>query len=54
MVSQELLNELKTIVKEDYGVILDSKDLTDFANTLISFFELLISINCTKEGGKNE
>ena len=45
MISQTLLNELGAIVKEDYGVTLEPQDLSDFANTLLSLFELLIQIN---------
>jgi len=44
MISQTLLSELRTIVKEDYGVTLKSHELSDFANTLLGFFELLITI----------
>ena len=49
MISQTLLNELRTIVKEDYGVTLKPQDLADFANTLLGFFELLTKINAQTE-----
>lgn len=49
MISQTLLSELRTIVKEDFGVVLAPNDLSDFANTLLGFFELLIKISNEKE-----
>lgn len=63
MISQTLLSELKTIVKEDYGVSLKPKELSDFADTLLNFFESLIRIenkldvkeenSATQNGGDN-
>ena len=44
MISQTLLYELRTIVREDYGIVLDAQSLSDFANSLVGFFELLIKI----------
>jgi hypothetical protein len=44
MVSQKLLNELKQIIKEDYGVELTQKETSEVGNTLVQFFELLIKI----------
>ncbi len=41
MVSQELLAELKVIMKEDYGIDLKQDVLTEFGNMLFAFFELL-------------
>lgn len=41
MVSQELLAELRVIMKEDYGIDLKPDVLTEFANLLVAFFELL-------------
>ena len=41
MVSQELLVELKVIMKEDYGIKLQQDALTEFGNMLVVFFELL-------------
>ena len=42
MQSQELLDELKVIIKEDYGVELGPQDLLEVANGLVGFFECLI------------
>ena len=53
MISQTLLSDLRTIVKEDYGVTLEPQDLSDFANNLVNFFELLIKINTIEGGDKN-
>lgn len=53
MISQTLLSDLRTIVNEDYGVTLEPQDLSDFANNLVNFFELLIKINTTEGGEEN-
>ncbi len=44
MVSQTLLSELRMILKQDYGVELEAQMLSDFANNLVGFFELLLII----------
>ena len=44
MISQTLLSELRTIVKEDYGVTLNPQLLSDFANSLVGFVEVLLII----------
>jgi len=41
ILSQELLSELSLIMKEDYGIDLKPDVLTEFANMLVTFFELL-------------
>lgn len=41
MISQELINELRIIIKEDYGVELQSAAVSDIAYTLVDFFETL-------------
>jgi hypothetical protein len=40
MPSQELLDELKIVMKEDYGVDLGPQELLEVANGLIGFFEI--------------
>lgn len=45
MISQELLDELKIIIKEDYGIELAKQELYELAHLLISSFELLIKID---------
>ena len=44
MPSQILLDELKVIMKEDYGVELGPQDLLEVANGMIGFFEISIEI----------
>lgn len=41
MVSKELLDELRAILKEDYRFEIDQAGLFEFGNSLVSFFELL-------------
>lgn len=48
MVSKELLVELQLIIKEEYGVELKPKAVSDVGNTLVGFFELLAEINNEK------
>lgn len=52
MVTQELLAELKVIMKEDYGIELEQDALTEFGNMLVAFFELLTK-DQQKKGEKN-
>ncbi len=50
MVSPELVEELRLIIKEDYQVDLKPHDASEVANTLVSIFELLAKIEFeTKE-----
>lgn len=44
-ISQELLNELKIILKEDYGKKLSQKELFEVGNSLVSYFDLLARIH---------
>lgn len=41
MPSQELLDELKIIMIEDYGFELGPQELLDTANALVGLFEIL-------------
>lgn len=45
MVSKELMQELRTIFQEDYGVSLSDADVLEIANTLVSFFEVLVRVD---------
>lgn len=54
MVSQELLAELKVIMKEDYGIDLKQDVLTEFGNMLFAFFELLAKEQQKEGNEKNE
>jgi len=49
MVSQELLNELKQIILEDYGVNLKPDEVSEIGNALVNFFSLLADININHE-----
>ncbi|WP_125670865.1 hypothetical protein [Candidatus Methanodesulfokora washburnensis] len=42
--SQELLEELREIVREDLGKELSDKELFEFGENLLSYFELLAKI----------
>ena len=44
MVSQKLLDELGTIIKEDHGIELQKQVVAEIGSTLISFFESLARI----------
>jgi len=52
MVSRKLLKELQQIIKEECGVELKPKEVSDIGNTLIEFFELLAEINNKRYGAK--
>ncbi len=49
MLSQGLLEELKTIVKEDYGVELKEDEAVEMGNSLISYFDILLQIKNSNE-----
>ncbi len=53
MVSAGLVEELRMIIKEDYQLDLEPQEASDVANTLVSFFELLIKIDFESEGEDN-
>jgi len=44
MVSQQLIEELKIIIKEDYGKDLEIKEVAQIANDLVGYFNLLAKI----------
>jgi len=41
MVSQQLLNELKEIIKEEYGKDLEMDKISQIGNGLVGYFDLL-------------
>lgn len=45
MLSKELLEELKTILKEDYGLELTPIELADMGAKLVAYFSLLAKID---------
>ncbi len=44
-ISQELLNELKDILSENYGKELSQKELFEVGNSLVLYFDLLARIH---------
>lgn len=49
MVSQELVEELRMIIKEDYQVDLQPQEASEIANTLVNYFKLLTKIEYEPE-----
>ena len=44
MVSKELLNELKNIIKEEYGPDLSMAEISKIGNGLVNAFDILAKI----------
>jgi len=44
MLSEKLIDELKVIIEEDYGKNLSRKELSGFANSLVTYFKSLDEI----------
>ncbi|MGB9726693.1 MAG: hypothetical protein ACPLXB_01190 [Minisyncoccia bacterium] len=53
MVSQQLVEELKTIIKEDYGKDLEIKEIAQIANNLVGYFNLLAKIHLREKESEN-
>jgi hypothetical protein len=53
MVSQQLLNELSAIIKEEYGQDYEMDKISEIGNGLVGYFDLLAKIhhkdNCDDE-----
>lgn len=49
MISQELLEELAIILKEDFALVLSLKEVSDIGTSLVGVFELLAQIESEKE-----
>lgn len=45
MVSQQLLEELKEIIKEEYGPDLEMEKISQIGNGLVDYFDLLAKIH---------
>lgn len=41
MVSKQLLEELRVILEEEFGLVLEQQDLSEFGNMLVQLFEVL-------------
>lgn len=50
MISKQLLQELREIFKEDYGVRLPDEVLSEVANVLVQYYEVLLKVS----DGNNE
>lgn len=54
MVSPELVEELRMIIKEDYLIELQLQEVSEVANTLVNFFNLLTKIEFETEETNKE
>lgn len=54
MVSPGLVEELRIIIKEDYQVFLEPQEVSEIANTLVNFFNLLIKIEWESDNNQAE
>jgi hypothetical protein len=45
ILSQQLLDELREIIKEEYGQDLEMKKISQIGNSLVGYFDLLAKIN---------
>lgn len=45
MISQELLIELKLILKEDFGLVLTIEEVKEIGTSYVDFFDLLMKLN---------
>ncbi len=44
MISKQLLEELKEIFKNDYGVSLSDETVSEIGNALLQYFEVLLKV----------
>lgn len=51
MISNNLLLELRQIIKEEYGLVLNLQEITELGTTLLAFVETLLKIESASEGG---
>ena len=54
MVSPELVEELRVIIKEEYQVHLEPQDASEVASTLVNYFYLLTKIEFGTEEPRQE
>lgn len=54
MVSPELVEELRMIIKEDYLIELQLQEASEIANTLVNFFSLLTKIEFENDSDQIE
>jgi hypothetical protein len=53
MLSETTIQELKQILKEEYGRDLDLREASEIAHNLVGYFNLLAKIRHREEGLKN-
>ena len=53
MVSKELLEELRAIIREQYGWDLSPKEVSEIGNGLVDYFSLLAELNARLEKEEN-
>lgn len=53
LLNEEMIQELKQILKEEYGRDLDLKEASEIAHNLVGYFNLLTEI-CQREKEKSE
>ncbi|MCK5211914.1 hypothetical protein KAJ89_04390 [Candidatus Parcubacteria bacterium] len=49
MISQQLVGELKTILKDDFGLDLKNQDVEAVGNQLVASYEVLIKLYLSKK-----
>lgn len=54
MVSPGLVEELRIIIKEEYQVVLEPQEVSEIANTLVNFFNLLTKIEWESDNNQAE
>lgn len=54
MVSPGLVEELRIIIKEEYQVFLEPQEVSEVANTLVNFFNLLTKIEWESDNNQAE
>lgn len=51
MISNNLLLELRQIIKEEYGIVLNLQEVTELGTIMLVFIETLLKIEAATEGG---
>lgn len=54
IISNQLLQELRLILKEDYNLNLSLRETTDIATTLVGFTEILMKIETKNDNEKQK
>ncbi len=54
MISNNLLLELRQIIKEEYGVVLNLQEVTEIGMSLLTFIEALLKIEAKNDYEKQK